>query len=111
MPRMVGGCLNPLTQCSERLAAMDVASWGVILPSALAEYNTSILHPSFAKELEKKLRRVAKRGEIEYVEAQTKHEKRIAFQILTRQKQARCDEMGRSNILAQPAYRQFYESA
>jgi CelD/BcsL family acetyltransferase involved in cellulose biosynthesis len=110
MPHLIGDLPNPLAQYNKESALMDIASWGVMLPPTRDEYNKSVLHPSFAKELAKKARRIAKRGEVEYVVAQTRDEKRIAFDILARQRQARCDEMGRPNILAQPVYRQFYES-
>lgn len=110
MPRLIGDRLNPLIQPTQGLSAMRVASWGVSLPATMTDYNARILNPSFSKELEKKLRRVTKRGEIEYIVAQTQDEKRRAFDILAQQRQARCDEMARSNILAQSDYRQFYET-
>jgi CelD/BcsL family acetyltransferase involved in cellulose biosynthesis len=110
MPHLIGGRPNPLAQYSEGSKAMDIASWGFALPSTQAEYEKRVLHPSFARELAKKNRRVAKRGNVEYVVAQTRDEKREAFAILAQQRQARCDEMGRSNVLADPIYRQFYEA-
>lgn len=110
MPAMIGKQPNPLVQYNKKSAMMNLASWGITLPSTFTKYQHGMLHPSFLKELAKKNRRIRKRGNVEYSITQTQEEKRRVFDILAHQRQARCDEMGRNNILAQPAYRQFYET-
>ncbi len=110
MPHLIGDLPNPLIQYGKQPRLMSFASWGVALPETLAEYKRG-LSPSFAKELARKFRRVAKRGNIEYSIARTQKEKRMAFGALVQQRQARFDEMRRSNnILAKPVHRQFYEA-
>ena len=111
MPRLIGGRANPMALDDNFSKRMEIASWGFKLPASATEYRTRVLQSSFAKELAKKSRRVAKRGKAEFVIAQTPDGRRAAFDLLARQRQARCDEMGRKNILAQDAYRRFYEAA
>jgi CelD/BcsL family acetyltransferase involved in cellulose biosynthesis len=108
MPMRVHAGVNPLI--GEGATSMAVGCWGVALPSTLAAYSREALTPTFQKEMAKKIRRVAKRGAVEFAAAQTREEKRAVFELLARQRQARCDEMGRRNILAEPDYRAFYEA-
>jgi CelD/BcsL family acetyltransferase involved in cellulose biosynthesis len=110
MPPRIGERPNPLVAYSPKARKMEVASWGVSLPASFAEYDSHVLHQTFARELARKGRRVGRRGTVDYALAQTAAEKRAVFDILARQRQARCDEMGRPNILAERAYRQFYEA-
>lgn len=111
MPRMIAGRINPLTLDDRLLAPMEIASWGFALPTSAAAYRTRILASSFVKEMAKKSRRVAKRGEVEFVPATTLEDRRLAFDILTRQRQERCAEMGRMNMLSIDAYHRFYQAA
>ncbi len=109
-PRLIGGRRNPMTWDNERMAPMTVSTWGLNLPPSIPDYNNAILRGGFVRELAKKSRRVARLGPVESVVAQSREERELAFDILARQRQARCDDMGRSNILARPAYRQFYRA-
>jgi CelD/BcsL family acetyltransferase involved in cellulose biosynthesis len=109
LPQRVGGRANPLSH-DNFAAAMSVGAWGVELPETTDRYDNEILTPTFRKELAKKLRRVAKRGKIEWVTATTGEERVAAFNALLRQRQARCDEMGRHNVLSESAFRDFYDA-
>ncbi len=109
MPRLIGSRANPLVQYQKKCRQMRIAAWGMKLPPNFTVYMERVLAPTFARELTKKRRRIAKRGAVIYTIARTPAEKRDAFNILSRQRQARCDEMGRFNILSLERYRQFYE--
>ncbi len=110
MPRLIAGRTNPLTRYDRFSAPMDIASWGIELPATAAAYRAQFLSRKFAKDIAKKARRVARFGEVEFVLAQTPDERRLGFELLARQRQERCNEMGRGNSLASPAYRRFYEA-
>lgn len=110
MPAFIGDLPNPLVLYGQKLRQMDVSTWGVALPATFAEYNKKTLNSTFSKELAKKSRRIANRGEVTYAIAKTPEEKQEVFKVLARQRQARCDEMKRTNNMAQPLYRRFYEA-
>ena len=110
MPRLIAGRTNPLTRYDRFSAPMDIASWGIELPATAAAYRAQFLSRKFAKDIAKKTRRVARFGEVEFVLARTADARRLGFDLLARQRQERCDEMGRGNSLASPAYRRFYEA-
>jgi len=109
MPHFIEGSRNPLVHFSEKTSAMDVACWGFKLPQSISDYTSFMLTKSFAKELAKKKRRIAKEGEIRYADVEA-HERLNLFDVLMRQRQARCDELGRSNSLAKTPYQHFYQS-
>jgi len=111
MPPLIGGRPNPLVACEKSSAPMSVASWKVALPQTIAEYGRLVLKPSFRKRLAKKFRHAAKLGKIEYVVASTREDKLAAFDLLARQRQARCDQMGRANVMTHQAYHDFYKAA
>ena len=111
MPRLIRGSVNPLVAFDPAAEPMEFSAWCVALPTTSAEFWKRPLDPSFARELAKKFRRVAKHGAIEYAIANTPEEKRVAFEILTRQRQSRFEEMGRrTNALAQEDGRRFYQA-
>lgn len=110
LPRSIDNRPNPLTQRRDA-EPMNVGHWGVGLPETIDAYDQEILTSTFRKELAKKTRRVAKRGAMEWVSAATAEERRALFDILARQRQARCDEMGRHNVLSEAAFRAFYDAA
>ena len=110
MPRRIAGRSNPFTRDRHFSAPMEIASWGVELPASAAAYRTQFLSRKFAKDIAKKTRRAARAGEVEFAPARTPDDRRLAFGLLARQRQERCDEMGRGNSLASPAYRRFYEA-
>lgn len=111
MPHLVGGRPNLLLLNDNSASPMELSSWGVKLPLTMEEYRTRVLPRSFAKELAKKNRRVAKRGDIEFVAALTRDDRRVAFDALARQRRARCAELGRHDTMTDEAYRKFYEAA
>jgi CelD/BcsL family acetyltransferase involved in cellulose biosynthesis len=110
VPHMIGGQANPLAWTVGDAGTMDFSSWGFALPPTLEDYKANLLNPSFAKELAKKRRRVAKRGKVEYCVARSADERQTFFDILARQRQTRCDEMRRPNVLAQAPYLRFYQA-
>lgn len=111
LPRQIGGRPNLLVQHGKNSVEMELAAWGLNLPLSIDDYTKRVLRPSFAKELAKKRRRTARRGDIEFVVAETATDRQTAFDLLMRQRQERCDEMGRINVLAQESYRRFYQAA
>ncbi len=111
-PALIDGRANPLVAFGGRLTQMGFSAWSVALPGSFAEFCKATLDPSFAREIAKKSRRVAKHGAVEFVFAETPDEKRVAFDILARQRQERFAELGRrGNVLEQSDYRRFYRSA
>lgn len=110
MPSMIGDRPNPLVQYNKKAGVMSDSSWGIALPATFAAYNRDMLNPSFTKELERKVRRVTKRGNMEYAVTRTREDRHRVFAILMHQKQARRDAMGLRNVLEPRAYREFYEA-
>ncbi len=110
MPGLIDESVNPLVAFDAAPTRLGYSAWSVALPRTRAEFWKQALDQSFARELAKKFRRVAKHGAIEYAFARTPDEKRAAFEILTRQRQARFEETGRrTNVLTQPDARRFYQ--
>ncbi len=110
LPAMIQDRANPLV-LDGRAREMPFGCWGVPLPSRIEDFDARVLASKFGKNLARGRRRLAERGKIDYVTAATREEALEIFAALARQRQARCDEMGRGNSLADPAYRRFYEAA
>ena len=108
MPAQIDGIDNPLMEFSGVQPILS-ASWGFGLPPKLADYDKS-LSSTFRKEIHRKRRRVAGRGEMSFVQAGSIDEKLSLFDTLVRQRQARCDEMGRFHLLSDHRFRAFYEA-
>ena len=110
LPAMIQDRANPLV-LGGRALEMPFGCWGVPLPSRIEDFDARVLASKFGRDLARSRRRLAERGKIEYVCAATREEALEIFAALARQRQARCDEMGRRDALAAPAYRRFYEAA
>lgn len=110
LPQRIATRANPLAH-DEFAEPMSVGAWSVDLPDAIERYDNETLSSTFRKELAKKARRVARHGAVEWITASTAAERVALFETLARQRQARCDEMGRHNVLSEPDFRRFYDAA
>jgi CelD/BcsL family acetyltransferase involved in cellulose biosynthesis len=110
LPATIQDRVNPLV-LDGRAREMAFGCWGVPLPSRIEDFDARVLASKFGRNLARGRRRLAERGKLEYVTAATREEALEIFAALARQRQARCDEMGRRNSLADPTYRRFYEAA
>ena len=109
MPQNVGGHTNPMTHVTG-LREMSSSAWGLPLPRQFEAFENKIITKTFAKELAKKLRRLAKRGSVTYETATSPEQRRAVFCALARQRAARFAELGRKDNLSDPLYRRFYEA-
>ena len=109
MPSHIEGRANPLVAWAGA-RPMPVGAWGVGLPATLPEYDSKVLKPTFRRELAKKERRVAKRGSVVFATAGSVGEQREIFAVLARQRQLRCEELGRDNDLGNPLIRRFRDA-
>ena len=108
VPARVGGAANPMAPLASS-RRRHLSSWGVSLPPSRADYNR-MLDASFAKELRRKGRRLEGRGAVSFRHAETEADGRAIFAELCKQRQSRFEELGRTNILADPVFRAFYEA-
>lgn len=108
-PAMIGAARNPLADLGG-LRPLRLGAWSVPLPQSRELYESQALAPSLAKELRRKRRRIAQRGELRFFKATTREDTRRLFAALTEMRSARFDDLGRSNILADETCRRFYES-
>ena len=109
MPATIEGRANPLV-AGQASRPMSVGAWSIDLPATLRDYDEHVLTPTFRRELAKKERRLAKRGPVVFFTATTVADRRRVFEVLTRQRQIRCDEMGRRNDLGDPLVRRFRDA-
>jgi CelD/BcsL family acetyltransferase involved in cellulose biosynthesis len=107
-PDMLGGVPNPLAG-HEMFHRMRFQSWGVDLPPTRQGYE-SLVSPCFSKELARKHRRLAGKGEVALQIARTEREVSEIFGALVEQRHQRFSELGRPNILDDEAFRDFYET-
>lgn len=107
VPALVGGARNPLQDIARR--RMNFSSWDVVLPGNRDTFDAEMPDQSFLRELARKGRRIAGRGQARFAEATTPGELRRAFAALCAQRAARFAELGRDNILEGQPFREFYE--
>lgn len=107
VPATVGGARNPLQDVARR--RMNFSSWDVVLPGDRAAFDAALPDRSFLRELARKGRRLAGRGQARFAEATTPGDLRRAFEALCAQRAARFAELGRDNILQAQPFRDFYE--
>lgn len=110
VPSLVDGARNPLVAWGAD-TPMSISSWGVDLPAQREAFDRQALDPSFARELKRKKRRIAGRGDVRFAEAKGEAEKRRVFEALCAQRAARFAERERFDILGDALYRRFYEEA
>lgn len=105
-PGEFGGMAGPLalTRAGWR---EGFSSWAVDLPDSVRAFRAG-LDKSFARELERKARRLASRGDVHFAEAVSLEDRRRVFALLCEQRAARFAERGRDDILSEPAHRAFY---
>ncbi|HMN70527.1 MAG TPA: GNAT family N-acetyltransferase [Rhodoblastus sp.] len=107
VPPLVGGLRNPLLDIARR--RMNFSAWEVALPADRGVFDAGLAGQSFLRELARKNRRIAGRGQVRFAEARTPAELRRAFETLCDQRAARFAELGRDNILQRAPFRAFYE--
>ncbi|MFT4096963.1 MAG: GNAT family N-acetyltransferase [Rhodoblastus sp.] len=106
-PRRVDGLRNPLLDIARR--QMSFSAWEVALPADRAAFDAGFPDRTFLRELARKNRRIAGRGEVRFAEACTPEDQRRAFDVLCEQRAARFAELGRDDILQRAPFRVFYE--
>lgn len=107
-PPFVGAARNPLFELARR--TMNFSAWEIALPATRAAFDAALPDPSFLRELARKSRRLAGRGQASFAAAQTPAELGRAFEALRAQRGARFAELGRDNILEQEPFGRFYEA-
>ncbi len=107
VPALVGGLRNPLQDIARR--RMNFSSWDVALPADRVKFDATLPDRSFLRELARKGRRIAGRGQAIFAEATKPEDLRRAFDALCAQRAARFAELGRDNILQGEPFREFYE--
>jgi CelD/BcsL family acetyltransferase involved in cellulose biosynthesis len=110
VPETTAGRPVPLVQL-DWLSRMELRSWTVELPRTRAEYDTVVLKPKDRKEQRRKRRHLEDQlGSTSLVAASNKAEAREIFQALAEHRRGRFAALGRREILAEPAFRRFYEA-
>jgi CelD/BcsL family acetyltransferase involved in cellulose biosynthesis len=108
MPERIGDRLNPMV----RLAGsrqMRVRAWGFALPKCRAEYNKSLKY-TVRKRLRRNLRKFEIEAPVRFLRAKSEAQAREIFEVLRHQRRQRCAELGRYDILSDPAFSLFYDS-
>ena len=109
MPKLIAGRANPLAMIDD-CREMPIGTWGVALPATMDEYKQKAFSEKFRQEMGRKARKLARAGAVEYFVAENPAQRREIFAVLARQRQARCDEMGRVNGLTNPYNLRFREA-
>ncbi len=107
-PDTLGDAPNPLAG-HEMFHRMRFQSWGVGLPATRAGFEAG-LSPGFLKELGRKHRRLAGKGEVRLQLAGSEREVVEIFGALVDQRRRRFTELGRENVLDDAVFRDFYET-
>ncbi len=109
LPESVAGYCNPLTSLPWVDKMDNFAAWGLPLPSCRSDYDKT-LRARDRKEIRRKRKNlIAALGDISLIHGNTDFEKRHIFDALRSHRRARFGKLGRSDILDDPSYLQFYE--
>lgn len=107
LPATIQGQANPLLALGG-ISTMKIGSWDIALASSRAEQE-KVTH-TYSRELKRKSRRLAGRGEVRFSHAKNVQEAKQFFDALAAQRHERFVELGRDNILDDPVFRRFYET-
>jgi CelD/BcsL family acetyltransferase involved in cellulose biosynthesis len=108
MPEFIGNRLNPMVRLTGS-RSMRVRAWGFDLPKSRAEYDKSLKY-TVRKRLRRNCRKFELEGPVRFVRAISEVQAREIFKVLRQQRWERCVELGRHDILSEPAFFRFYES-
>lgn len=107
LPVTIQGQANPLLTLGG-ISSMKIGSWDIALAGSRAEQE-KVTH-IYSRELKRKSRRLAGRGEVRFGHATTAEDARRFFDAMADQRHERFVELGRDNILDDAVFRRFYES-
>jgi CelD/BcsL family acetyltransferase involved in cellulose biosynthesis len=83
-------------------------SWGINLPDRWVDYETDLLPKKMRGEIRRGLRKLEALGTVSHVKAADAATAEQLFDALCAHRLARFARLGRSDILENPAYREFY---
>jgi len=106
----IDGAPNPLALLPSAAPSALSAS-GLVMDGEPEILIARVCKPSLARDLAANERRLAKRGEIRFVTAQTPQEADELFSALLEQRLARFRKLGRHDLLAEPRAAEFYRAA
>lgn len=109
-PDRIGALPNPF-MLDAAIRPSPTGSWGIALPSSLAALEAALPSAKFRSNIVRARKRLAAQGKVSFDCAETPEEALGMFAELARQRAARCAAMGRRDLMALPAWRQFYETA
>lgn len=107
LPEMVAGVPMPMVLPKTHWPE-SYSAWALDLAGSRAAFRDGLKDASFARELERKARRLAGRGPVHFAEAVSAEDRRRVFRLLCEQRAARFAERGRDDILSSAAHRPFY---
>ncbi|MDG4877106.1 GNAT family N-acetyltransferase [Mesorhizobium sp. WSM4935] len=110
IPKQVGGVDNPLALLSQARDSIH-SHYGIAMDGDAETVVKRICRPSFVKALNKDLRRLDRNGGLALVEADTPALVDSIFGKLVDMRLSRFRELGRFDLLAQPAVVDFYRKA
>ncbi|MGX8008250.1 GNAT family N-acetyltransferase [Mesorhizobium sp. ORM8.1] len=110
IPKEIGGVANPLALLSPARDSIH-SHYGIAMDGDAETVVKRICRPSFVKALNKDLRRLDRNGGLALVEADTPALVDSTFGRLVEMRLSRFRELGRFDLLAQPAVVDFYRSA
>jgi CelD/BcsL family acetyltransferase involved in cellulose biosynthesis len=110
IPRHVFGVANPLANLAQARRS-SLVSTGIALDGDPETLLQRKCNPAFVRDFGKASRRLERRGELRFVEAQTPAEVDEIFAALLAQRLARFRKLGRFDLLTQPAAVAFHRDA
>lgn len=110
MPVHVGEMRNPLVELDGTVAD-PTPFYQIALAGPADAALRQALRPSTFRDLSKARRKLERKGELRFAEADTESEIDRVFEVMLAQRRARFDQMERSNLLADPDFVAFYREA
>lgn len=107
MPDEIGGLPNPLLQL-RAAHKIKLSNFKTPLQTDEQPWSFLSLPEKLRADLSARMRKLSKRGTVEFRVAETSAEANRYFDAMVSQRAARCSAMGRSNILDCPAHQRFY---
>lgn len=107
MPEQINQHRNPFLRLSG-LWPKETQSWSVTLPERWSDYEANMLSAKFRRNIRRNLKNLNAMGTIEYVVARDVATADEIFATLCAHREARFKRLGRTNILDNAEYREFY---
>lgn len=108
-PATIDGAPNPLATLPF-MHRLTLGAWSLRLPATRGDYERDALGAHFRKELRRKRRRLGQDGAVVLRKAADAGEARDMLRDLADMRRARYRALGRHDILADDAFRAFYEA-